>query len=167
MVCRLIGPGGSASFFSKVFLPATVPEPAHRNSRRGSYHLGGVGNGLYMMRLESMQWKRAASEGACAQERTDAWTRTAAPPEAKVPQCRIRKRYPCIHRRHAPQAGKHSSPMQCPLKSLRSDTPTKPALTQPFITVPPYGQICRIQSRSSGFVSQIIYLIICRWNNRR
>jgi hypothetical protein len=63
--------------------------------------------------------------------------RTAAPPEVKAPTVPPSKQIPMPIPMHAPQAGKRSLTMQYALKFLRRDTPTKPALAPPFVTVPP------------------------------
>ena len=65
--------------------------------------------------------------------------RTALPPEANPLPVPPSKQIPVPIPMHAPQAqaGKRSLTMQYALKFLRRDTPTKPTLAPPFVTVPP------------------------------
>lgn len=64
--------------------------------------------------------------------------RTAAPPEAKAPPVPPHKRIPMPIPMPVPQTGpKQSLTLQYALKSLRPNTPTKPALAPPFIIVHP------------------------------
>lgn len=64
--------------------------------------------------------------------------RTAAPPpEVKVSPASPLEQIPIPIPFPVPQVGKQSLTMQYALKSVGPDTPTKPALPPPFVTVPP------------------------------
>lgn len=70
--------------------------------------------------------------------------RAAPPPEARAAS------KPIVMPMPVPQTGKQSLTMQYALKSLRLDTPMKPALAPPFVTVPPRPHSDSIMSPKAG-----------------
>jgi hypothetical protein len=81
-------------------------------------------------------------------------SRKAPPPEAKSPPAPFLKQISMPIQMPVPQPGKQSLTMQYVLKSLRTDTPTKPALAPPFVTVPPRPHSDSIVSPKAAKPSQ-------------
>ncbi|KAF8556949.1 hypothetical protein OG21DRAFT_1436234 [Imleria badia] len=81
-------------------------------------------------------------------------SRKAPPPEAKSPPAPPLKQISMPIQMPVPQPGKQSLTMQYVLKSLRTDTPTKPALAPPFVTVPPRPHSDSIVSPKAAKPSQ-------------